>query len=83
MHKRKRQGAKNGRYFAAILKVEDGLKVYIRTPPLEISLKEISNGVWKYKSGLLDQKLHVVPLDIYGIVLGSPYLYDRKAIFFR
>lgn len=23
----------------------------------------------------------VVPLDIYGIVLGSPYLYDRKAIF--
>jgi hypothetical protein len=25
----------------------------------------------------------VVPLDICGIVLGSPYLYDRKAIFFR
>jgi hypothetical protein len=25
----------------------------------------------------------VVPLDIYGIVLGSPYLYDRKVIFYR
>ena len=25
----------------------------------------------------------VVPLDIYGIVLGSPYLYDRKTIFYR
>ena len=27
--------------------------------------------------------LDVIPLDICGIVLGSPYLYDRKAIFFR
>ena len=27
--------------------------------------------------------LDVVPLDICGIVLGSPYLYDRKAIFYR
>jgi hypothetical protein len=27
--------------------------------------------------------LDVVPLDVCGIVLGSPYLYDRKAIFFR
>ena len=27
--------------------------------------------------------MDVVPLDIYGIVLGSPYLYDRNAIFFR
>jgi hypothetical protein len=26
-------------------------------------------------------ELDVIPLDIYGIVLGSPYLYDRKAIF--
>jgi len=26
-------------------------------------------------------ELDVVPLDIYGIILGSPYLYDRKAIF--
>ena len=25
----------------------------------------------------------VVPLDICGIVLGSPYLYDRKEIFYR
>ena len=25
----------------------------------------------------------VVPLDIYGIVIGSPYLYDKKEIFYR
>ena len=25
----------------------------------------------------------MVPLDICGIMLGSPYLYDRKAIFYR
>jgi hypothetical protein len=28
-------------------------------------------------------ELDVIPLDIYGIVLRSPYLYDRKAIFHR
>jgi hypothetical protein len=28
-------------------------------------------------------ELDVIPLDIYGIVLGSSYLYDRKAIFHR
>lgn len=28
-------------------------------------------------------KLDVIPLDICGMVLGSPYLYDRKEIFFR
>ena len=34
-------------------------------------------------SKLIDEvDLDVVPLDICGIVLGSPYLYDRKAIFF-
>ena len=25
----------------------------------------------------------MVPLDIYGIVIGSPYLYDKKEIFYR
>jgi len=35
-------------------------------------------------SKLVDEvKLYVVPLDIYDIVLGSPYLYDRKEIFFH
>jgi hypothetical protein len=35
-------------------------------------------------SKLIDEvDLDVVSLDICGIVLGSPYLYDRKAIFFR
>ena len=34
-------------------------------------------------SKLIDEvDLDVVPLDIYGIVLGSPYLYDRKVVFF-
>ena len=28
-------------------------------------------------------ELDVVPLDICGIVFGSPYLYDQKAIFYR
>ena len=28
-------------------------------------------------------ELDVVPLDITGIVLGSPYLYDRKSIFYH
>ncbi len=28
-------------------------------------------------------ELDVVPLDICGIVLGSPYLYERKAVFYR
>ena len=28
-------------------------------------------------------KLDIVPLDICGIVLGIPYLYDRKALFYR
>jgi hypothetical protein len=27
--------------------------------------------------------LDIVPLDICGIVLGSPYLYDRKEVFFH
>jgi hypothetical protein len=28
-------------------------------------------------------KLYVVPIDICGIVLGSPYLFERKAIFYH
>jgi len=28
-------------------------------------------------------ELDVVPLDISGIILGSPYLYDRKAVFYH
>jgi len=35
-------------------------------------------------SKLVDEvELYVIPLDIYGMVLGRPYLYDRKAVFFR
>ena len=36
------------------------------------------------RSTFVDEvELDVVPLDICGIVLGSPYLYDRKSIFYR
>eukprot|EP00253_Pinus_taeda_P013823 PITA_13823 len=43
---------------------------------------------WKVKfvivSKLVDEvEMDVIPLDIYGMLLGSPYLYDRKAVFFR
>jgi hypothetical protein len=35
-------------------------------------------------SSFIDEvELDVVPLDICGMVLGSPYLYDKKAIFYR
>lgn len=35
-------------------------------------------------SKLIDEvELDVVPLDICGIILGSPYLYDRQVVFFR
>ena len=35
-------------------------------------------------SGFVDEvDLDVVPLDICGIVLGSPYMYHRKAMFYR
>jgi hypothetical protein len=35
-------------------------------------------------SSFIDEvELDVVPLDICRIILGSPYLYDRKGIFYR
>ena len=40
--------------------------------------------IFSISSKLIDEvDLDVVPLDICGIVLGSPYLYDRDAILFR
>jgi hypothetical protein len=40
--------------------------------------------IFAIASKLIDEvDLNVVPFDICGIVLGSPYLYDRKEIFFR
>jgi hypothetical protein len=32
---------------------------------------------------IYEVELDVVPIDICGIVFGSPYLYDRKDIFYR
>jgi hypothetical protein len=35
-------------------------------------------------SSFIDEvELEVVPIEICGMILGSPYLYDRKAIFYR
>ena len=39
---------------------------------------------FSFGSAFVDEvELDVIPLDICGIFLGSPYLYDRKAIFYR
>eukprot|EP00253_Pinus_taeda_P034827 PITA_34827 len=39
---------------------------------------------FSFGSSFVDEvELDVIPLDICGIVLGSPYLYDRKAILYR
>eukprot|EP00253_Pinus_taeda_P027718 PITA_27718 len=39
---------------------------------------------FSFGSAFVDEvELDVIPLNICGIVLGSPYLYDRKAIFYR
>eukprot|EP00253_Pinus_taeda_P033506 PITA_33506 len=39
---------------------------------------------FSFGSASIDEvELDVIPLDICGIVLGSPYLYDRKATFYR
>jgi hypothetical protein len=40
--------------------------------------------IFSIASKLIDEvDLDVVPLDICDIVLGSPYLYDRKVVFFH
>jgi len=39
---------------------------------------------FSFGSAFVDEvEFDIVPLDICGIVLGSPYLYDRKDIFYR
>jgi len=39
---------------------------------------------FSFGSAIVDEvELDTIPLDICGIVFGSPYLYDRKAIFYR
>eukprot|EP00253_Pinus_taeda_P021737 PITA_21737 len=39
---------------------------------------------FSFGSAFVDEvELDIIPLDICGIILGSPYLYDRKAIFYR
>ena len=39
---------------------------------------------FSFGSAFVDEvELDIIPLDLCGIVLGSPYLYDRKVIFYR
>ena len=39
---------------------------------------------FSFGSAFVDEvELDIIPFDMCGIVLGSPYLYDRKAIFYR
>ena len=39
---------------------------------------------FSFGSAFVDEvELDIIPLDICRIVLGSPYLYDRKSIFYR
>jgi hypothetical protein len=39
--------------------------------------------IFAITTNLFDEvELDVVPLDIFGIVLGSPYLFERKSIFY-
>ena len=51
---RRIQEKNNVRELGAILEVEYGLKDYIKPSPLESSLEDISNDMWKSKNGLLD-----------------------------
>jgi len=52
----------------------------------DANLQVIRKHVFKFSitSNFIDEvELDVVPLDIYVIVLGSPYLYDMKVVFHR
>lgn len=49
--------AKDNINFPSIFEEKYGLKAYIKCSPLEISLKELSNSVWKSLNDIVDQKL--------------------------
>jgi len=51
---------------------------------LKLQLTKWCRAIFVIASKLVDEvEFNVVPLDIFGIILGSSYLYDIKAIFFR
>ena len=66
-------------------------KPHLKPYPLGLVCDEAKLNITKQcriifiiNSKLIDEvDLDIVPLDMCGIVLGSPYLYDRKTIFFR
>ena len=47
-----------------MFQVTDGIKAYIGPSPLEISMKDLSNGMWKSMNGSWDQKLLIVKVRI-------------------
>ena len=54
----------------------------VNNPNLQITRKCLFKFVITEK--FIDEvELYVVPLDISGIIFGSPYYYDRKAVFYR
>ena len=51
---------------------------------LNYRLRNNANCIFAIGSEFVDEvELDIVPLDICGIVLGSPYLYDRDVVFYR
>ena len=50
----------------------------------KLQLTKKCTAIFFISSKLVDEvEVDVVPLDIYGIILGSPYLHDRKEVFLR
>ena len=78
-------------YEEVVKKLGLGTKPHPKPYPLgwvvensQLQVTQQCNLRFAITSKFLDEVvLDVIPLDICGIVLGSPYLYDRKAIFFR
>ena len=45
---------------------------------------QLAMQIYRYYPNFVDElELDVVPIDILGIILGSPQLYDKKAVFYH
>jgi hypothetical protein len=78
-------------YESLVKKMGIEMKPHLKPYPLcwvcdkaKLNVTKQYKVVFSISSNLIDEvDLDVVPLDIGGIVLGSPYLYHRKIVFFR
>jgi hypothetical protein len=78
-------------YEALVKKIGLEMKPHVKPSPLgwvcdkeTLNVTKQCRVIFVISSKLIDEvDLDFVPLDICGIVLGSPYLYDRKEVFFR